>query len=101
MLIMRGNANVNTNITTITTIATTTITTSDLIIITIIRLTCDDNKHLKSTDINDGYCDCDDGFDEPGTSACINGSTIIITIAITIINTIIITVIINIRYISL
>ena len=48
------------------------------------RLICDSNKILKINDINDGYCDCDDGFDEPGTSACIHGNIIIIiTITIT------------------
>lgn len=36
--------------------------------------TCDLNrKHLDSSVINDGYCDCDDGSDEPGTSACSRG----------------------------
>jgi len=53
------------------------------------RLVCDSNKILKINDINDGYCDCDDGFDEPGTSACIHGNiTIIIIITITNIATI-------------
>lgn len=36
-------------------------------------LTCDKGtKILKKEWINDGYCDCMDGFDEPSTSACSN-----------------------------
>lgn len=34
-------------------------------------LTCDQGTKTLSKDrINDGYCDCKDGLDEPGTSAC-------------------------------
>jgi protein kinase C substrate 80K-H len=36
---------------------------------------CDNGKTvLKPGQINDGYCDCKDGKDEPGTSACSHGT---------------------------
>ena len=34
---------------------------------------CDGNKKMSSTAVNDNYCDCLDGTDEIGTSACNNG----------------------------
>lgn len=40
------------------------------------KLTCPGNpqKTITAAMINDGFCDCpEDGFDEPGTSACNNG----------------------------
>ena len=36
---------------------------------------CDQGKrNLPISNLNDGFCDCADGFDEPGTSACIKST---------------------------
>ena len=38
------------------------------------RFTCLDSSHsIPWPNVNDDYCDCDDGSDEPGTSACASG----------------------------
>ncbi|EDQ91956.1 uncharacterized protein MONBRDRAFT_31090 [Monosiga brevicollis MX1] len=34
---------------------------------------CDNGKSIPMESVNDEFCDCDDGSDEPGTSACANG----------------------------
>jgi len=34
---------------------------------------CDDGTKLPMAKVNDDYCDCADGSDEPGTSACNDG----------------------------
>ena len=33
---------------------------------------CDGSRKLPLSTVNDGFCDCNDGTDEPGTSACSN-----------------------------
>ena len=35
--------------------------------------TCDGSIVLPLSAVNDDYCDCEDGSDEPGSSACPNG----------------------------
>lgn len=34
---------------------------------------CDGGKKLPTARVNDDFCDCKDGADEPGTSACSTG----------------------------
>jgi hypothetical protein len=34
----------------------------------------DGSRSIAASRVNDDYCDCDDGSDEPGTSACQNGN---------------------------
>jgi len=37
------------------------------------KWTCGSGKVVDASMINDDYCDCTDGSDEPGTSACVHG----------------------------
>jgi protein kinase C substrate 80K-H len=46
---------------------------ADLISINSTHFTCDKNRTLHINNINDNYCDCDDGSDENKTNACPNG----------------------------
>ena len=40
--------------------------------------TCTDSREkIPFKHMNDDYCDCKDGSDEPGTSACINGRSVL------------------------
>jgi len=38
------------------------------------KFVCDSTKEFDISLVNDDYCDCLDGTDEPGTSACRNGN---------------------------
>lgn len=35
-----------------------------------VHFTCDNGAKIPKNSVNDNFCDCSDGSDEPGTSAC-------------------------------
>ena len=51
--------------------------TDTLAYVVLCRLRHCRGKRLPKTSVNDDYCDCEDGSDEPGTSACKNSAYVL------------------------